>query len=182
MLDYVIHGSLSNLSQQSVRDAMTIALYHLKIRNEISLEIFLEKQPTDEIITSNGKKIKTSGTAAFSSHLKYGRIRIYQLESIAEMLKTIFHEMKHIEQMDQGRLEYYNNYCIWEGETVVYPYPSYPFQKERPWEVEAINFENEMYNIVERRMIEKRIEDNVYKFSPMIINTKFNNYRELRIK
>jgi hypothetical protein len=53
-----------------------------------------------------------------------------------EIAYTVFHEMKHVEQLSRGKLVYTNQQCLWEGED-----HSNTEYFDRPWEVEAYRFE-----------------------------------------
>lgn len=56
--------------------------------------------------------------------------------SLAEIAYTVFHEMKHVEQLASGKLRYTHNQALWLGEdhtdTAYF---------DRPWEIEAYKFE-----------------------------------------
>ena len=59
-------------------------------------------------------------------------VDINNTQPIEEMVATLFHEMKHVEQTATGRLDQ----SIWEGVS----YKDTPYN-DRPWEKEAYEFE-----------------------------------------
>ena len=59
-------------------------------------------------------------------------IDINNKQPLEEMVATLFHEMKHVEQTATGRLDQ----TIWEGVS----YKDTPYD-DRPWEKEAYEFE-----------------------------------------
>lgn len=60
-------------------------------------------------------------------------IDINKRQPLKELIVTLFHEMKHVEQTATGRL----NQTIWDGIS----YKDTPYL-ERPWEKEAYEFES----------------------------------------
>ena len=59
-------------------------------------------------------------------------IDINNKQPLEEMVATLFHEMKHVEQTATGRLDQ----TIWEGVS----HKDTPYE-DRPWEKEAYEFE-----------------------------------------
>jgi hypothetical protein len=63
----------------------------------------------------------------------YFEIDINNKQPLQEIIATLFHEMKHVEQTATGRLDQ----TMWEGVS----YKDAPYD-DRPWEKEAYNFES----------------------------------------
>lgn len=63
-------------------------------------------------------------------------MEINKKESLAEIAYTVFHEMKHVEQIAKGHLVWSFDTCLWKGED--HTKTSY---YDRPWEKEAYIFE-----------------------------------------
>jgi hypothetical protein len=63
----------------------------------------------------------------------YFEIDINKRQPLQEIIATLFHEMKHVEQTATGRLDQ----TIWEGVS----HKDTPYN-DRPWEKEAYNFES----------------------------------------
>ena len=81
------------------------------------------------------------GTISISPHVKPGSA-LYK--------KAVKHEMAHIEQMEDGRADYDDNWVMWEGKVYIRkngyidgPNGRWPEgHPNHPWEAEAIQAEN----------------------------------------
>lgn len=63
-------------------------------------------------------------------------MEINKKECLAEIAYTVFHEMKHVEQIVKGHLVWSFDTCLWKGED--HTNTKY---FDRPWEKEAYKFE-----------------------------------------
>jgi hypothetical protein len=68
---------------------------------------------------------------------------------------TVFHEMKHVEQFATGRLEHaWGGGHHWEGDFV----PAATSYFDRPWEIEAFQFERHVDSMFEPMCVKKVAE------------------------
>jgi beta-galactosidase GanA len=109
-----------------IGDAMTFIVDHLDLPNNVWVDLF---------ITSN--KDNSCGGSVDMEEDEYGYHHFYvDINNKLlhdEMVVTLFHEMKHVEQTANKRLDR----TIWEGKD--YGNVAY---LDRPWEKEAYEFES----------------------------------------
>jgi hypothetical protein len=106
--------------------AMGFVIEHLDLPNNVWVDIFI-----------NATKDNSCGGAVDMEKDEDGyhhfHVDINSKLSHDEMIVTLFHEMKHVEQTANGRLDQ----TIWEGKD--YSNVAY---LDRPWEKEAYEFES----------------------------------------
>lgn len=111
--------------QKVIDDAMSFIVNHLDLPEWVLVDIFVKSLPEG----SCGGCVDMEDDG--DHH--YFHVDINSKLSRDEMIATLFHEMKHVEQTANGRLDQ----TIWEGrdyKNVVY--------YDRPWEKEAYEFES----------------------------------------
>lgn len=104
-----------------VNKAMSYVIHLLKIPSNVYIEI--------DFVRSGNHTVMNIGGSRYL-------IEINTTVSLAEIAYTVFHEMKHIEQLASGRLRHQGFITFWEGKDM--PLIEY---HQRPWEIEAYNFE-----------------------------------------
>lgn len=118
---YVVTGG--NAKQRKVVDtAMSYVIQLLNIPNDVFVDIELCKMDVK------------GGVMEIDKHRFH--MEINKQETLAEIAYTIFHEMKHVEQIANKVLVYTYTEVLWKGEdhsTTTY--------LKRPWETEAYIFE-----------------------------------------
>lgn len=117
-----------------VDDAMTFVIKHLDLPNHVWVDIRVKKLPD----LQNGwcLDLEDDGNHHFFE------IEINKNMPREEMLKTIFHEMKHVEQAATGKLQQ----LFWQGKD----YRNCPYD-DRPWEIEAYSFEQDIIDLYRKR-------------------------------
>lgn len=79
------------------------------------------------------------GFAGFCYNKKnYICIEIAKGMTDAQQVQTLFHELAHAKQYDDGRLKIKRDYFIWNGKINTLPY------ERQPWEIEANHIEATM--------------------------------------
>lgn len=117
---YEVSGG--NKAQRKVVDtAMSYVVHLLNIPNNTYIDIILGRFDSHGVIQVSKRSFQ---------------LEIHKLVCNAEIAYTVFHEMKHIEQMVAQRLLYANKRALWEG--VDHTDTEY---FDRPWEIEAYKFE-----------------------------------------
>jgi hypothetical protein len=121
---YEIHTGKKHI--KVIDDAMTFIINHLDLPEHVWVDIFI-----------NATKDESCGGAVDMEEdedgYHYFHLDINSKLSRDEMIVTLFHEMKHVEQTANGRLDQ----TIWEGKD--YSNVAY---LDRPWEKEAYEFES----------------------------------------
>lgn len=118
---YEVSGG--NKAQRKVVDtAMSYVIQLLNIPNKVFVEIELTKLDIKGGVMDMGKN-------RFF-------MEINKKETFAEIAYTVFHEMKHVEQIANKILVYTQTEITWNGED-----HSATEYFKRPWEVEAYKFE-----------------------------------------
>ena len=118
---YVVTGG--NAKQRKVIEtAMLYVIQLLNIPNDVFIDIELCKMDVKGGVMEIGKR---------RFHME-----INKQESFAEIAYTVFHEMKHVEQIANKVLVYTYRDIKWKGED----HTTTEYFK-RPWEVEAYKFE-----------------------------------------
>lgn len=107
--------------RQVVDKAMSYVIHLLKIPNYVHVEFHLGIYSSHGVIQENKKRFF---------------VEIYKGVSLAEIAYTVFHEMKHVEQMASGKLQFERAKRLWEGED--HTNTEY---FDCPWEIEAYKFE-----------------------------------------
>ena len=117
---YTVEGG-TKAQRKVVDSAMSYVVHLLNIPNNVHVEIVLGKFFSHSV-GANGKN----------------RFEIEICKSVndVEIAYTVFHEMKHVEQLASGRLHHQGFVTFWEGKDM--PLIEY---HQRPWEIEAFNFE-----------------------------------------
>jgi hypothetical protein len=109
-----------------IDDAMTFIVDHLDLPDNVWVDLFV-------VANKDG----SCGGAVHVEEDEWGyqhfHVDINSKLSRDEMIVTLFHEMKHVEQTANGRLDQ----TIWEGKD--YSNVAY---LDRPWEKEAYEFES----------------------------------------
>ena len=104
-----------------VHKAMSYAIHLVKIPNNVCVLI-------DFIRSGNHGMIQETKTRFI--------MEINTTVGLAEIAYTVFHEMKHVEQLASGKLRYTHDKALWLGED--HTNTAY---FDRPWEIEAYKFE-----------------------------------------
>lgn len=104
-----------------VHKAMSYVIHLVKIPSNVYIEI-------DFVRSGNHSVVQDTKTRFI--------IEINTTVSLAEIAYTVFHEMKHIEQLTSGKLQHIQNKLMWMGED-----HSDTKYFDRPWEIEAYKFE-----------------------------------------
>lgn len=117
---YEVSGGTKK-QREVVDKAMSYVIHLVNIPNYVIVEIQLGKYTSHGVMQCSKKRFD---------------MEIMKEVSLAEIAYTVFHEMKHIEQLAQGKLVYTNSQCLWEGED-----HSNTEYFDRPWEIEAYKFE-----------------------------------------
>jgi len=124
---YTVEGG-TKAQRKVVDSAMSYVVHILKIPNKVNVEIVLGK------FISHG--VREDSKNSFE-------IEICKAVNDAEIAYTVFHEMKHVEQLASGRLRYQGLVTFWEGKDM--PLIEY---HQRPWEIEAFKFEKNADSIL----------------------------------
>lgn len=103
--------------------AMSYVINHLDIPDHVYVDIYFKS------CSSMGGCIDMEDDGEYH----YFEMEINNKQSLEEMVTTLFHEMKHVEQIITGRLDQ----TIWEGVS----HKDTPYE-DRPWEIEAYEFES----------------------------------------
>ena len=107
--------------REVVDKAMSCVIHLVKIPSSIYVEISFIKSGNHGVVQDTKTRFL---------------IEINSTVCLAEIAYTVFHEMKHVEQLVSGKLQHTYNKTLWMGEDhTETPY----FQC--PWEVEAYKFE-----------------------------------------
>ena len=106
-----------------IDDAMSFVINHLNVPDNVLVDIFVEN------CDNCGGVVHMDEWDGYD----YYHLEINSKQSREEMIATLFHEMKHVEQTATGRLDQ----DIWEGED----YSNVDYM-DRPWEKEAYAFES----------------------------------------
>lgn len=104
-----------------VHKAMSYVIQLVKIPSNVWVEIDFIRSGNHNVI-QNTKRLFV--------------IEINTSVSLAEIAYTVFHEMKHVEQLVQGRLQHIEGRNLWMGED--HTNTGY---FDCPWEIEAYKFE-----------------------------------------
>jgi len=124
---YTVEGG-TKAQRKVVDSAMSYVVHILKIPNKVNVEIVLGK------FISHG--VREDSKNSFE-------IEICKAVNDAEIAYTVFHEMKHVEQLASGRLRHQGFVTFWEGKDM--PLIEY---HHRPWEIEAFKFEKNADSIL----------------------------------
>ena len=117
---YTVEGGTK--AQRKVVDAaMSYVVHLLNIPNNVHVEIVLGKFFSHGVIADSKNSFE---------------IEICKSVDDVEIAYTVFHEMKHVEQLASGRLRHQGFVTFWEGKDM--PLIEY---HQRPWEIEAFKFE-----------------------------------------
>lgn len=117
---YTVEGG--NAKQRKIVDAaMSYVIQLLNIPDDIFVEITLGVFSSHGVMQTSPRRFE---------------IEVHKRVSNEEIVYTIFHEMKHVEQMVHKRLQHGWLTIIWEG----VDHSNTPYF-ECPWEKEAYNFE-----------------------------------------
>lgn len=119
-MQYEVSGG-NKQKRDVVNKAMSYVIHLVKIPSNVYVEI-------DFIRSGNHNVLQDTKTRFL--------IEINSQVSLAEIAYTVFHEMKHVEQLASGRLRHQGFLTFWEGKDM--PFIEY---HQRPWEIEAYNFE-----------------------------------------
>lgn len=122
MLYEILNGSKKH--RQVVDDAMSFVINYLNLPEDVWVDV--------EFVSciSNGGCIELEDNA-FS-------VEINRKQSVTEMIATLFHEMKHVEQYAAGRL----GQTSWLGQEK----PKLDYL-DQPWEKEAFAFESRIVKL-----------------------------------
>lgn len=124
---YEIWGT--SRSQKAVEKAMTLVDSLLNLPENVWVNIEFTEPMSDG---SNGGCVECEeedGYVVFD-------LDINKKQSVEQIVITLLHEMKHVEQYAQGRLG--------QDHWLSLPKPALPYE-ERPWEQEAFEFEKQAY-------------------------------------
>ena len=124
---YTVEGG-TKAQRKVVDSAMSYVVHLLNIPNKVHIEIVLGK------FISHG--VRSDSKNSFE-------IEICKSVNDVEIAYTVFHEMKHVEQLASGRLGHQGFITFWEGKDM--PFIEY---HQRPWEIEAFNFEKNADSIL----------------------------------
>ena len=128
---YEIYGTKNPSSLQAIDHAMTVACQMLDIPDNVWVDIEFTND-----YASNGGCVHCDEEDGYEMFT----IDINKKQSIEQIVVTLLHEMKHVEQYATGRLDQDS----WLGEAK--PVAEY---EDLPWEKEAFEFERiatERYN------------------------------------
>jgi len=117
---YDIEGGNKH-KREVVHKAMSYAIHLVKIPNNVCVLI-------DVVRSGNHGIVRETKTRFIMD--------INTTVSLADIAYTVFHEMKHVEQLTSGKLQHIDGKCLWLGED--YTDTAY---FDRPWEIEAYKFE-----------------------------------------
>lgn len=106
--------------EKLVVDAMDFIIDHLKIPSDVWVSISLERSD------------RSCGGCVHLEDDEY-EVDINTNQTKEEIVATLFHEMKHVEQKALGYLQE----TVWKGKD----YKSVPYM-DQPWEKEAYDFES----------------------------------------
>lgn len=112
--------------QKAVNKAMTFVDSYLNIPDDVYVEIVLGK-------------FASSGCICLDEEdgISYFLVEINTTQPLEEIVMSIFHELKHVEQTVNKRLD--------EGKWDGVDHSDTPYL-DRPWEIEAYAFEEETYS------------------------------------
>ena len=116
---YELHGCRN---KKAIDHAMSFVSTLLNIPENVYINIYFKQSP------SAGGCIDMEDDGEYHQF----EIDINNKQPLEEMVATLFHEMKHVEQTATGRLDQ----TIWEGVS----HKDTPYE-DRPWEKEAYEFE-----------------------------------------
>jgi len=116
---YEVSGG-TKAQRKVVDEAMSFVINHINVGN-VYVYINLGRYPSHGVIQIGSKKFE---------------IEIVKDAPDEEILYTICHEMKHVEQIYTKRLVQGNGKALWLGED-----HTHTLYFDRPWEVEAYKFE-----------------------------------------
>lgn len=111
---------------KTIDEAMGFIIDHLDLPNNVWVDLFIVSNKDNSCGGSVDMEKDDDGYHRF-------HVDINNKLSRDEMIVTLFHEMKHVEQTANGRLDQ----TIWEGKD--YSNVAY---LDRPWEKEAYEFES----------------------------------------
>jgi hypothetical protein len=117
---YEVEGG-TKAQRKIVDEAMSYVIHLLDIPNNVKVWFTLGKFVSHGVVQL--------------SKTKYD-IEIVKTVSVMEIAYTVFHEMKHVEQLANKRLVHTCGATLWEGED-----HSNVEYFDRPWEKEAYKFE-----------------------------------------
>lgn len=107
--------------REVVDTAMSYVIHLIKIPSNVYIEIVFIKSGSHGIMQySKGRFLMEINTRV----------------GLTEIAYTVFHEMKHVEQMTSGKLLHTHDKTLWLGED----HTDTPY-RDCPWEVEAYKFE-----------------------------------------
>lgn len=117
---YEIHNGTQKL-RRAIDEAMTFVIKHLNLPEDTWVDVeFISKGSAGGCVDTE------DGTFL---------VEINRKQSLDEIVATLFHEMKHVEQTATGKLDQ----LMWEG----VDYTGTPYY-DRPWEKEAYAFEEQL--------------------------------------
>ena len=108
-----------------IEDAMAFIVTRLNIPEDVWVDIYVKS--LEEGSLGGAVDMEDDG------EYHYFELEINSKQSREEIVATLFHEMKHVEQTATGRLDQF----IWEGKD----YSNVDYM-DRPWEKEAYAFEH----------------------------------------
>ena len=119
---YEIHNGTQKL-RRVIDEAMTFVVSYLDLPEDtwVDVEFISQGSAGGCIDTEDGTFL----------------VEINKKQSLDEIVATLFHEMKHVEQTATGKLDQ----LMWEG----VDHTSTPYY-DRPWEKEAYAFEEQITN------------------------------------
>ena len=117
---YTVEGG-TKAQRKVVDTAMSYVVQLLNIPSNVSIEIVLGRFVSHGVMPNSSRSFD---------------MEICKDVSDAEIAYTVFHEMKHVEQIANHRLVHVGFVTLWEGRD--YSNTEY---FERPWEKEAYKFE-----------------------------------------
>jgi len=131
---YVFEGNIAKNKKSLITAALAHVIHFLKLPEEV----FVYVVPSPR------------GTFGKAGHCMQMSKRKYELEintmiSASEMVRTIFHEMKHVEQYATARMTQKS----WENDSMT-AFRDVEYKK-LPWEKEAYEFEERIYRLFKKK-------------------------------
>ena len=124
-----------HLPDELITAAVLFAYDYLKLPAHITTDIFF-----------NNKRDPFLGFALWNEEEQSAEIFIYQWQSTYQLIKTLFHELAHIQQHWLEKLICSEDFAIKEWLGVEYAFTDRVTEayNDYPWEVDAINLEREL--------------------------------------
>ena len=121
--------------QKLVDNAMSFVINHLHLPENTWVDIFI----TSNTEGSCGGCVDMESDGLYH----YFHVDINNRLCRDELVRTLFHEMKHVEQISNGKLDQ----LIWKGKD----YSNIEYN-DRPWEKEAYEFESRTFSIYRNQL------------------------------